>query len=123
MKAVRILIADDQSIVRRSLRMALGVFNNFELVGEACNGSEALALCAEKHPHVVLMDVIMPEMDGIAATRLIRERFPDVQVVALSSDRNPTTLRAMMDAGACRYLFKQIAIDELAKTITDAVSH
>jgi len=122
MSAVRVLIADDQSVVRRSLRMALGVFQNFELVGEASNGSEALALCAEKHPDVVLMDVIMPEMDGIAATRLIREQFPDVRVVALSSDRNPMTLRAMMEAGACRYLFKQIAIDELAKTITDAVS-
>ncbi len=82
---IRILIADDHSVVRQGLKMFLGLDAELEVVGEAANGEEALTLVGELTPDVVLMDLLMPEMDGITAIKAIRSQYPDVEVIALTS--------------------------------------
>lgn len=107
------------------LRKGLGVFlmsyADLELVGEAAHGKEGLTMCAEKHPDVVLMDLMMPIMDGITATRLIRQTFPQIQVIALTSFGEETLIKRVLEAGALSYLFKKISADDLATAIRDAV--
>jgi DNA-binding NarL/FixJ family response regulator len=83
--AIRILIADDHAVVRQGLRMFLGLDSDLQVVGEASDGAEALRLAHELQPDVVLMDLLMPKMDGIQATTAIRGALPDVEVVALTS--------------------------------------
>ena len=104
--SIRILIADDHSIVRQGLRMYLGLDPEIEIVGEACNGAEALELTHQLHPDVVLMDLLMPVMDGIAATAAIRRELPDTEVVALTSVLEDTSVVEAVRAGAIGYLLK-----------------
>ena len=103
------------------LRKGLGVFlmsyDDLELVGEAANGKEAVALCSDKRPDVVLMDLMMPIMDGITATRLIRHDFPETQVIVLTSFGEERLIKDALVAGAISYLFKKISADDLAKAI------
>ena len=117
---IRILLVDDHDMVRRGLAVFLLAYDNFELVGEAANGVEAINKCAELHPEVVLMDLMMPEMDGIAATRAIRQRFPATQVIALTSFNEEELVEAALQAGAIGYLFKNVSVDELAAAIRAA---
>ncbi len=117
---IRVLIVDDNEMTRSGLALFLEAFDDFTLVGQAANGVEALQSCAQIQPDVVLMDLMMPEMDGIAATRAIRQAFPHTQVVALTSLGDQELAPAALSAGAAAFLLKNASIDELANTIRSA---
>jgi len=118
--AIRILIVDDHAMLRKGLAVFLMSYDDLKLVGEAVNGKEALAMCADTRPDIVLMDLLMPIMDGITATRLIREEFPGTQVIALTSFGEERLIKDVIKAGAISYLFKKIAADDLAQAIRAA---
>ena len=118
---IRVLLVDDHQVVRSGLRAFLSVFEEFEFVGEAANGREALLLCPQVKPDVVLMDLLMPEMNGAEATREIRRQCPHVQVVVLTSFREETLVEEALKAGAIGYLLKDVTADELAEAIHAAV--
>lgn len=117
---IRIMIVDDHALIRKGLALFLTDFPDFELVGEAGDGEEALTMCADKHPDVILMDVMMPIMDGVAATRLIRQNFPDIQVIALTSFGGERMIKDILEAGAISYLFKKTSPDDLTNAIRAA---
>jgi NarL family two-component system response regulator LiaR len=117
---IRVMIVDDHDMVRSGLGVFLEAFDDLELVGEAADGEEAIRLCAEVQPHVVLMDLVMPEMDGVAATRAIRQAYPTVQVIALTSFNDQDLVQGALQAGAVGYLLKNASIDELAAAIRAA---
>ncbi len=117
---IRVLLVDDHPMVRRGLATFLMVFDDLELAGEAANGSEAIQLCGQVKPDVVLMDLIMPEMDGATATRAIRQQFPEVQVLALTSFKEEKLVQNVLQAGAIGYLLKDVSADDLAKAIRAA---
>jgi NarL family two-component system response regulator LiaR len=117
---IRVALVDDHDVVRRGLSVVLRAFDDLELVGEASNGEEAIRMCGETHPEVILMDLIMPEMDGVSATRAIRQKYPQIQVVALTSFKDEELVHAALQAGAIGYLLKNASIDELADTIRAA---
>lgn len=119
-KTIRVIIADDHDMLRSGLSVFVETCQDIELVGEAANGSEAIQLCSQVQPDVILMDLLMPEMDGITATRLIRQQFPDVKVIALTSYTDEALVQAALNAGAISYLLKSISIDALADAIRDA---
>jgi two-component system, NarL family, response regulator LiaR len=119
-RATRIAIVDDHAMVRSGLAAFLSVADDLELVGEAENGQQALRLCAEERPDVVLMDLVMPGMDGVQATRAIRERFPDIRVIALTSFPEDRLVQDVLEAGALSYLLKNVGADELARAIRAA---
>ena len=106
--AVRVMIVDDHAVVREGLRNFLGMLPGIELVGEAASGAEALTLAAKKRPAVVLMDLVMPEMDGIEATRRLHEQMPDVKVIVLTSFAEDDKLFPALRAGAVAYLLKDV---------------
>lgn len=117
---IRVMLVDDHDMVRRGLSVFLKVKADLELVGEAGNGQEALRLCEKARPDVVLMDLVMPEMDGTTATRLIRERWPQVQVIALTSFQEKKLVQEALQAGAISYLLKNVSADDLAEAIRAA---
>ena len=117
---VRILIVDDHSVVRQGLRMFLGLEPTFEIVGEAGNGIEAIERVKELGPDVVLMDLLMPEMDGIAATEIIKRQYPDIEVLALTSVLEDNAVIGVVRAGAIGYLLKDAEADELIRVIKAA---
>jgi two-component system, NarL family, response regulator LiaR len=117
---IRVMLVDDHMMVRRGLATFLQISDNLELVGEAESGEEAVDLCAHLLPDVILMDIVMPDMDGVTATRLIRQRFPTVQVIALTSFKEAALVQSALQAGAIGYLLKDIAADELARAIRSA---
>jgi NarL family two-component system response regulator LiaR len=117
---IRVMIVDDHDMVRSGLSVFLEAFDDLELVGEAADGEEAIRLCAEVQPHVVLMDLVMPEMDGISATRAIRQADPTVQIIALTSFNDQDLVQGALQAGAVGYLLKNASIDELAAAIRAA---
>ena len=117
---IRVLIVDDHRLVRSGLITFMQVFPDLELVGEASNGREAVSLCEKVRPNVVLMDLVMPEMDGTTAIREIRARFPDVQVIALTSFKDDDMVRGALEAGAIGYLLKDVGLDELAAAVRAA---
>lgn len=119
---VRVMIVDDHDMVRSGLTILLEAFEDLALVGAVTNGEEAIALCDEIETDVVLMDLIMPRLDGIAATRILRQRHPQVQVVALLSFGEEELLEEVMEAGAASYVFKSAAIDRVAETIRAAAA-
>ena len=114
------MIVDDQDLVRRGLSMFLEAFDDLELVAEATNGVQAVQLCEETKPEVILMDLMMPGMDWITATRIIRHKYPNIQVIALTSVQDDASVRQMLAAGAIGYLLKSASVDELANTIISA---
>jgi NarL family two-component system response regulator LiaR len=120
MTPIRVLLVDDHAVVRSGLSAFLLAFDDLELVGEAGSGEEAVRLCERLHPDVVLMDLVMPGMDGAAATKRIREHHPDVQVIALTSFKEEDLVQGAMRAGAIGYLLKNISADELADAIRKA---
>jgi NarL family two-component system response regulator LiaR len=117
---IRVMIVDDHGVVRRGLAAYLKNEDDLELVGEARDGQEALQVCEQVQPDVILMDLIMPELGGAAATRLIRKRWPDVQVIALTSFKETDLVRDALAAGAISYLLKDVSGDDLANTIRSA---
>ncbi len=119
---IRVLIVDDHAMVRLGLSGFLKDFDDLELVGEASGGQAGVDLCAHTQPDVVLMDLMMPDMDGVAATALIRQTNPHVQVIALTSFGNEALVRAVIKAGAIGYLFKNVMADELANAIRAAAA-
>ena len=118
--AIRILLVDDHSVVRKGLRTFLAYDPDLEVVGEAADGAEALRLAQALTPDVVLMDLLMPGMDGIAATGAIVERYPDVRVVVLTSFGEIERVQAALQAGAAGYLLKDAEPDEVAVAIRAA---
>ena len=117
---IRILIADDQSVVRQGLRMFLGLDGDFEVVGEAANGAEAVKLALELSPDVVLMDLVMPVMDGITAIGQIRRARPEVEVIALTSVVEGASVASAVRAGAIGYLLKDTDSASLCAAIKAA---
>ena len=120
--SIRILVVDDHKVVRKGLRMFLAADPELEVVGEATNGAEALRLAKELEPDVVLMDLLMPVMDGIAATEAIRRESPGVEVIALTSVLEDSAVYGAMRAGAIGYLLKDIDANELCRAIKQAAA-
>ncbi len=119
---IRVIIVDDQPIIRSGLAAFLMAYDHLNLVGEANDGEEALELCAMLRPDVVLMDIKMPVMDGITATRQIRQRWPETKVLILTSFTEPETLRQAQEAGAGGYILKDVGADELVEAIQNLSS-
>jgi NarL family two-component system response regulator LiaR len=117
---IRVLIVDDRAAVRRGLSFFLLAFDDLELVGEATNGEQALILCAQTQPDVVLMDLLVPGMDAASATRTIRQRFPQIQIIALTSFWAEELVGGVLEAGASSYLLKNVSAEELADAIRAA---
>ncbi|MGD8465982.1 MAG: response regulator transcription factor [Anaerolineae bacterium] len=117
---IRVIIVDDHAMLRRGLKFFLKGFDDLELVGEANSGPAALDLCAEVQPDVVIMDMVMPGMDGAQATQEIRSRYPDVQVIALTSFQEEDLIERALQAGAIGYLLKNVDADGLARAIREA---
>ena len=117
---IRVMLVDDHAVVRSGLSAFLLAFDDLELVGEASGGAEAVRLCDRLQPDVVLMDLMMPGMDGAAATRAIRERCPHIQVIALTSFKEEDLVQGALQAGAIGYLLKNVTADELAGAIRSA---
>src|ERR671917_1103591 len=120
--AIRVLITDDHGVVRQGLRMYLGLDPELEVVGEAANGEEALRMARELEPDVVLMDLLMPVMDGITATGMIRSELPDTEVIALTSVLEDASVAGAVTAGAIGYLLKDTRSDELCRAIKAAAA-
>ena len=118
--AIRVMLVDDHAVVRSGLATFLYAYEDFELVGEASDGEEALRLCGRVRPDVILMDLIMPRMDGATATRAIRERYPDVQILVLTSFKEDNLVHDALKSGAIGYLLKNVTSDELANAIRAA---
>jgi DNA-binding NarL/FixJ family response regulator len=118
--SIKILIVDDHSVVRQGLRMFLKLEDEFEVVGEASAGSEAVKMAAEIRPDVVLMDLLMPGMSGIDATIAIKRDHPDIEVIALTSVLDDETVVNAIRAGAIGYLLKDTEADELIRAIKAA---
>jgi len=114
------MLVDDHAVVRSGLAAFLLAYDDLELVGEADGGEKALLLCERVRPDVVLMDLVMPGLDGVAATRAIRQRWPQVQVIALTSFREEELVQGALQAGAIGYLLKNVTADELADAIRKA---
>ena len=114
---VRVLLADDQRLVRESLATLLGLLGGIELVATASDGEEALALSGRHRPDIVLMDLRMPRMDGIEATRLLRERQPDVRVIALTTYADDESVLGALRAGARGYLTKDASSEDIRAAI------
>ena len=119
-KPIRVMLVDDHAVVRSGLAAFLLAYDDLEIAGEAGNGAEAIRLCAKAHPNVVLMDMIMPEMDGATATRAIRQKYPGVQVIALTSFKEDELVHGALEAGAIGYLLKNVSADELVGAIRAA---
>jgi NarL family two-component system response regulator LiaR len=119
-RTIRVLIVDDHSMVRKGLMTFLNNRPDLEVVGEARDGREAADLCERVHPDVILMDLVMPVLGGAAATRLIRQRCPEVQVIALTSFQEKEHVQDALQAGAIGYLLKNVSGDELAEAIRQA---
>jgi two-component system, NarL family, response regulator LiaR len=117
---IRVMLVDDHTMVRRGLVTFLKVFDDLQLAGEAESGEAAIQLCAEVLPDVILMDMVLPVMDGAKATRAIRQQFPQVQVIALTSFKEGELIKNVLDAGAIGFLLKDVSADELAQAIRAA---
>jgi NarL family two-component system response regulator LiaR len=114
---IRVLVVDDQTIVRKGTRALLALIDDIEVVGEASNGAEAITLAAALQPDVVLMDLVMPQVDGIVATARIVQEHPQVRVIALTSFGSDDKLLPMVRAGALGYLLKDADTDALVEAI------
>jgi len=114
---IEILVADDQRVVRDGLTMLVGLVEDFEIVGTAADGREAVELARETRPDVVLMDLRMPELDGAQATRLIRRELPDTQVLVLTTYADDESLFPALQAGARGYLTKDASAEEIEQAI------
>lgn len=117
---IRVMIVDDHTMVRRGLATFLKIFPDLVLVGEASTGEAAIELCDEIIPDVVLMDLVLPEMDGVTAIRTIHKKHPTIRFLALTSFKEGKLIKESLDAGAIGYLIKTITANELAQAIRSA---
>jgi DNA-binding NarL/FixJ family response regulator len=115
-------VADDQRVVREGLAIIVSGFPDTEVVGQAANGEEAIELAEREAPDVVLMDLRMPKVDGVEATRAVRERFPDVQVVVLTTYADDESIVAALSAGAAGFITKDAARDDIRRALEAAVA-
>jgi two-component system, NarL family, response regulator LiaR len=122
MRKIRVLVVDDQKMVRLSLCTFLRAFDDLEAIGDAANGQEAVARCAQTQPDVVLMDIKMPDMDGITAAGLIGQCSPSTVVILLSAVPLQEVMEAALRAGVRDYLHKNSSIEDIAAAIRRAVS-
>jgi two-component system, NarL family, response regulator LiaR len=120
MEKIRLLLVDDHVVVRQGLRMVLSLEPDLEIIGEANNGQEALGLVKKLNPQVVLMDLLMPVMDGVSAIRAIKKEYPDIEVVALTSVLEDRLVIDAVEAGAAGYLLKESGPEELIEAIRAA---
>jgi YesN/AraC family two-component response regulator len=114
---IRVMVVDDTDIVRRGLSIALETFDDMILVGEAANGKQAIDMVSYLKPDIVLMDLIMPVMDGVQATEIITRIYHDTKVVVLTSTTDMDMIQAAMDKGATTYLLKNLSLVELEMAI------
>jgi DNA-binding NarL/FixJ family response regulator len=114
---IRVVIADDQRVVRDGLAMLIGLIEDIEVVGTACDGTEAVGLAHDTHPDVVLMDLRMPEMEGAEATRRIRSSLPETQILVLTTYADDGSLFPALQAGARGYLTKDASAEEIETAI------
>ena len=121
-QSIQVLIVDDHAMVRKGLITFLKNMPEITLVGEACDGREAIEMCGEYEPDVILMDLVMPELGGVAATRAIHQHWPDVRVIALTSFQEKELVQDALQAGAIGYLLKNVSGEELAEAIRQAHS-
>jgi NarL family two-component system response regulator LiaR len=119
---IRVLIVDDHALVRQGLRLFLKTAPDLEIVGEAADGEEAIRLATDMRPDVVLMDLLLPKLDGIKATEAVRKTLPDTQVVALTSVLEDASVVGAVKAGAIGYLLKNIEATELIDAIRAAAA-
>ncbi len=117
---ISVMIVDEHPMVRRGILAFLKSKPALKVVGEACNGQEAVELCAQLQPDVILMDLRMPVMDGVAATRLIHKEFPHIRIIALTTFQDKQLVHDALEAGAISYLLKNVSGDELAEAIHSA---
>jgi DNA-binding NarL/FixJ family response regulator len=117
MKRIRVLLVDDQTLVRQGIRLLLEIEPDIQVVGQAANGREAIQQAEALHPEVVLMDVRMPEMDGVAATRELSVRFPEIGVIILTTFEDNEIVFEGLKAGARGYLLKDISSEEMAEAV------
>jgi two-component system, NarL family, response regulator LiaR len=120
MDTIRLLLVDDHVVVRQGLRMVLSLEPDLEIIGEANNGQEALSLVKKLNPQVVLMDLLMPVMDGVSAIRAVKKEYPDIEVVALTSVLEDRLVIDAVEAGAAGYLLKESGPEELIEAIRAA---
>lgn len=116
-KLIRIMLVDDHRVVHQALAEMINFVDDFELVAQGSNGAEAIELCNEFLPDVVLMDVVMPVIDGIEATRRIISKHPAIKILALSSFQDDVSVNAMLRSGAVGYVLKNASVDELESII------
>ncbi len=119
-QTIRVMLVDDHNVVRSGLATFLREYDDLELVGEAKNGLDALYLCRQKKPDVILMDLMMPEMDGIAAPRAIMKDYPDTKIIAMTSFEEEELVQGVLAAGAISYLLKNVTSQELVAAIRAA---
>ena len=117
---IRVLLVDDNDVLRSGMVIFMEAFDDLQLVGEASTGIEAIDLCAQLQPDVILMDLKMPVMDGVTATQIIHQRFPSVQVIALTSFDEEALIQSARQAGIYDYLLKNVTIDRMANVIREA---
>lgn len=117
---IRVLLVDDHPMVRRGLAAFLKAFDDLELAGEAGSGQAAIELCAKAKPDVILMDMVMPDMNGAVATQAIRQQFPTIQVIALTSFKEEELVKSALEAGAIGYLLKDVSAEDLVNAIRAA---
>jgi NarL family two-component system response regulator LiaR len=119
---IKVLLVDDHAVVRSGLGAVLMTNDDMILIGEAGNGQEAINFCEKNQPDVILMDLMMPVLDGVAATTVIRQRWPNVNVIALTSFKEKEMVEGALKAGAMSYLLKNVSAAELVTAIRGAVS-
>src|SRR3990170_4250858 len=114
---IRVVLVDDHAQMHRTVHVILGATTDIKLVGQGANGQEGIALCEQHRPDIALMDVVMPVMDGIEATKILHERLPDIKILVLSSFQDHESVYAMLRNGAVGYLTKSSLAQDLADTI------
>jgi DNA-binding NarL/FixJ family response regulator len=120
MKTIRTLLVDDNAMLRLSLALLLETYDSFQIVGQAGDGQQAIDLCRLLQPDVVLMDLLMPGVDGVRATDLIHRKHPDIQIFVLTSTTDHSLIRKALDAGAAGYLLKNVSGQEIMTAVHDA---
>jgi NarL family two-component system response regulator LiaR len=119
-KRIRVMIVDDHAVVRSGLSAFLSVYPDLEMVGEAESGEDALARVGLLQPDVILMDLMMPGMDGVQTTRAVKQKYPQIQIVALTSFKEENMVQGALQAGAMGYLLKNVSATELSSAIRSA---
>lgn len=114
---MKIIIVDDDDLIRESLTLTLSLEDDIDIVGEAIDGSEAVALCKQVLPDIVLMDIRMPNIDGIGATRLITKRFPNIKIMMLTTFADKANIQQALTAGAAGYLLKTDETEQMASKL------